>query len=310
MGTLREWRYPSSDGIHSVYVREWIPEGKVRCILQITHGVADHIRRYDHVAQFLSDQGVWVCGEDHLGHGHTASDGKYGYFASEQGWELVIQDIHQLRQQMEARCPGVPYVMLGHSMGSFLIRTYLLRGYAPLDGVVLSGTGQEFSGVVWCGKTLSALLAKLRGGEYVSKLVYDLSMGAYNNQFKPVRTSADWVSRDEEQVDIRVADPWCSFMPTVQLYVDMLGALQHLAKQSNLVGMDPNIPVYFFSGDQDPVGGQGKGVNHVADMFRTAGCKDVEVKLYPGGRHEMFNEINRQEVMDDLLCWLENRVIQ
>ena len=162
--------------------------------------------------------------------------------------------------------------------------------------------------MVWGGKNLSALLAKLRGGTSVSKLVYQLSMGAYNNRFKPVRTSADWVSRDEEQVDLRLVDPWWSFMPTVQLYVDMLGALQHLAKQSNLAGMNPDPPVYFLSGDRDPVGGQGKGVTHVADMFRTAGCRDVEVKLYPGGRHEMFNEINRQEVLDDLLRWMERHI--
>lgn len=308
MGTLREWSYPSSDGNHSVYVREWVPEETVRGICQIVHGVADHISRYDHVARFLSEQGILVCGEDHLGHGHTASDGTYGYFAPEHGWELVVQDIHRLRQRMEERYPGLPYVMLGHSMGSFLVRTYLIRSFPPLEGVVLSGTGQEAPWMVWGGKALSALLAKLRGGDYVSKLVYDLSMGAYNNQFKPVRTSADWVSRDEEQVDLRMADPWCSFLPTVQLYVDMLGALQHLAKQSNLSGMDPNPPVYFFSGDRDPVGGQGRGVTHVADMFRRAGCRDVEVKLYPGGRHEMFHETNRQEVMNDLLRWLEGHI--
>ena len=309
MGTLREWSYPSSDGNHSIYVREWEPEGTVRGIVQIAHGVADHISRYDNVGQFLSEQGILVCGEDHLGHGHTASDGKYGYFAPEQGWELVVRDIHRLRQQMEERYPDLPYVMLGHSMGSFLVRTYLTRNFSPLDGVVLSGTGQESPLMVWGGKNLSALLAKLRGGEYVSQLMYNLSMGAYNNQFKPVRTSADWVSRDEEQIDLRLEDPWCSFIPTVQLYVDMLGALQHLAKQNNLTGMNPDVPVYFLSGDRDPVGGQGKGVHHVVDMFRAAGCRDVEVKLYPGGRHEMFNEINRQEVLDDLLNWLENHVI-
>ena len=306
---MQEWRYPSSDGIHSIYVREWVPEGEVRCVLQIVHGVADHIRRYDHVAQFLSEQGVLVCGEDHLGHGRTAEDGIYGYFGPEQGWELVVRDIHSLRQRMEKRYPGVPYGMLGHSMGSFLTRTYLLKGFKPLAGVVLSGTGQESAVMVAGGRTLARLLAKLRGKDYVSSLVYDLSMGAYNNRFQPVRTSADWVSRDEEQVDIRVSDPLCSFRPTVQLFVDMLSALQYLSKQKNLAGMDPNPPVYFFSGDRDPVGGAGKGVEKVADMFRTAGCRDVTVKLYPGGRHEMFNEINRQEVMEDLLAWLKKKMI-
>ena len=308
MGTLREWTYPSSDGTHSVYVREWEPEGTVRGIVQIVHGVSEHITRYDRVAQFLNEHGILVCGEDHLGHGHTASDEKYGYFAPEQGWELVVRDIHRLRQQMEERYPNVPYVLLGHSMGSFLVRTYLLRDYPALKGVVLSGTGQEAPWMLWGGRVLGAVLFRLRGGTYASKLLYGMSMGAYNKQFKPIRTSADWTSRDDEEVDIRLKDPWCLFLPTVQLFSDMLEALQYLGKQENLEGMDPDVPVYFLSGDRDPVGDRGKSVKHVAEMFRIAGCKDVTVKLYPGGRHEMFNEINRQEVFNDLLSWLEKHV--
>ena len=162
--------------------------------------------------------------------------------------------------------------------------------------------------MVALGKHVSDLLCRVKGPEHISDLVYSLSLGAYNKKFQPSRTSNDWLNRDEAMVDAYLADPMCSFVPTVSLFRDMLGGLQFIAKRRNLSRMDPNTPIYFFSGDQDPVGSMGKGVEKVVGLFRRAGCRDVTVKLYPQGRHEMLNELNRDEVMGDLLIWLETHM--
>ena len=303
-----EFSYPSADGLHTIHAAQWVPQGRPRGVVQIVHGVAEHIGRYDAAARFLCSHGFLVCGEDHLGHGRTASDGKFGYFAPRGGWELVVRDIRRLRELVGEQHPGVPYFLLGHSMGSVLTRTYLIRWPGTVDGAVLSGTGQEPAPLVAFGRGISGLLCALRDPGYVSRLVYSLSLGAYNRKFRPNRTTGDWLSRDSRMVDQSLKDPLCSFQPTVSMFRDMMTGLQFIARPANLSKMNLDTPIYFFSGDQDPVGSMGKGVRKVEAMFRAAGCRDVTVRLYPGGRHEMLNEVNRQEVLADLLSWLDARL--
>lgn len=306
MTIIREFTYPSSDGLHQIHAREWAPEGQPRAVLQIAHGLADHIGWYAHVGQFLAEHGILVCGNDHLGHGKTAGEeGPFGYFAPHDGWTLATADLRILHKLQGKKYPGIPYFLMGHSMGSFLVRTYLCRYPGEVDGAVLSGTGQEPALLVAACKALSGTLCRLRGGTYVSPLILLLSLGAYNKKFAPNRTPSDWISRDERAVDACLADPLRAFLPTVCLYRDMMGGLQYIAHPKKLAQMEKSTPIYFFSGDRDPVGNMGKGVEKVAGMFRKAGCTDVTLKLYPGGRHEMVNEINKQEVLEDLLAWLE-----
>ena len=307
MAKFSEFTFPSSDGVHRCHARLWLPdEGAPKAVVQLVHGVSEHVGRYDHFARFLAGHGFAVCGEDHLGHGKTAmEDSKFGFFSRHDGWTLVTADVRALRQRMGEQLPDIPYFMLGHSMGSFLVRTYLCRYPSTIDGAILSGTGQESGALVAGGKAIASLIAALKGADHVSPLVHNLSLGAYNRQFAPNRTTADWISRDEEAVDAYLADPLCSFMPTVGLYRDMLGGLQYIASRRALSQMDPHTPVYLFSGDQDPVGANGAGVKKVHGYFAARGTKDLRLKLYPGGRHEMFNEINRDEVYADVLSWLE-----
>ena len=302
-----DFSYPSSDRVHTIRAREWVPEGRPRGMVQLVHGVAEHIGRYDETARFLAARGYAVCGEDHLGHGLTAG-GKFGYFGPKNGWNLVARDVRRLRELEGERHPGLPYVMVGHSMGSFLTRTYLIRWPGTVNAAVLSGTGQESPAAVASCKALAGALCRLKGPDYVSRTVHDLSLGAYNRAFQPNRTPSDWLSRDEKAVDAHLADPLCAFLPTVGMFRDMMGGLQFIASRANLSRMDRDTPVYFLSGDQDPVGAMGAGVRKVEGMFRSAGCRDITVKLYPGGRHEMFHEINRQEVLCDLLAWIEQAV--
>lgn len=309
MGNIQSFHFSSSDGVHQCHAREWLPEGRPRAVVQIVHGVTEHIGRYDQAARFLAGRGILVCGGDHLGHGKTAKAGEHGCFPEKNGWALVTGDVHRLRRLQGEKYPGIPYFLLGHSMGSFLVRTYLCRYPGQVDGAILSGTGQEPAPLIAAGKAAAGLLSALRGSSYVSPLVYKLSLGAYNDHFKPTRTGADWLSRDEEAVDAFLADPMCSFRPSCGLFYNMMEGLQYIASSKALAQMDPSTPVYIFSGGQDPVGGMGKGVKKVHGYFKDHGTRDLTLKLYPGGRHEMFNELNRQEVYQDLLDWLEKHIL-
>ncbi len=311
MANFTEFSYPSKDGRHRSAVSLWIPEdGAPRAMVQIVHGVAEYAARYGHFAHWLTDRGFAVCGEDHLGHGKTVDDGKYGYFGKKDGWTLVTADVRQLRVMMGKQFPGVPYFLLGHSMGSFLARTYLCMFPGTVDGCILSGTGQEKPALVAAGKAVASAICTVKGPETVSPLIDKLSLGAYNEQFKPNRTTADWICRDEAVVDTYLKDPFCTFKPTAGMFRDMMEGLQYISSEKALSQMDPRTPVYLFSGDRDPVGSNGEGVKKVYGFFKAHGTTDLTMKLYPGGRHEMLNEINKGEVYADVLAWLEKHLPQ
>lgn len=307
MSEFTESSFRSKDGVHNCHVSLWRPEGAPRAVVQIVHGVAEHMGRYDHFARYLADHGFAVCGEDHLGHGKTVDDGKYGYFGRKDGWTLVSADVRRLRVLMGERFPGAPYFLLGHSMGSFLARTYLCAYPGTVDGCILSGTGQEKPALVAAGRAAARAVCALRGPEAVSPLLNKLSLGAYNDQFKPTRTTADWICRDEAVVDAYLKDPFCTFLPTAGMFRDMMEGLQYISDEDALSQMDPSTPVYLFSGDRDPVGANGEGVKRVYGFFKDHGTADLTMKLYPGGRHEMLNEIDKGEVYADVLAWLEKR---
>ena len=308
MSELIEFSFPSKDGKHRCHVSLWAPEGQPRAVVQIVHGVADHAGRYDHFARYLAGHGFVVCGEDHLGHGKTVDDGKYGYFGRKDGWTLVTADVRELRKIMGEKYPGIPYFLLGHSMGSFLARTYLCAYPGTVDGCILSGTGQEKPAVIAAGKAAASAICAVKGPEAVSAMADKLFQGTYNQQFKPARTTADWICRDEAVVDAYLKDPFCTFKSTVGLVRDMMGGLQYISSEEALSQMDPRTPVYLYSGDRDPVGSNGEGVRKVYGFFKDHGTADLTMKLYPGGRHEMLNEINKGEVYADVLAWLEGHI--
>lgn len=301
--------FPSSDGLHLVSAVWWRPQGTPRGVVQLVHGISEYMGRYDSFARFLAGQGFAVVGHDHLGHGKTARDAsEYGWFGDKDGWKYVLEDTHALFLRASEAYPDLPYFLMGHSMGSFVVRGYLIFWPGTVTGAILSGTGQEPPLTVAAGRLLSALLTRVSGPRAHSKLLNALSMGAYNKQFKPNRTGADWISRDTAVVDTYCADPLCRFLPTVSMFHDMMVGLQLLAKRENLRRMATDTPVLFFSGDRDPVGASGKGVKKVAGWFRKAGVKDITLKLYPEGRHEMLNELNREQVYQDILDWLEKHM--
>ena len=226
---------------------------------------------------------------------------RLGYFAEKDGWQRILQDAHDLMNQTKKAYPHTPYFLLGHSMGSFLAREFALQFSDELDGLILSGTGYYPKALTVAGKTVASLVSKTKP----SKLVDKMAFSGNNKPFAPARTPFDWLSRDEKEVDKYVADPLCGFMFTGKAYADFFGGLSALTDEKRLAGMKKDLPVYFLSGDHDPVGQMGEGVKKVADDFRKAGMQDVTVKLYPDARHELFNETNRDEVDVDLAAWLE-----
>ena len=200
--------FPSSDGEHPCAGYLWQPQGQIRGVVQIVHGIAEHMGRYDHFARYLNAHGYVVCGEDHLGHGKTGeAAGQFGFFGRRNGWTLATANVRAFRKLMGEKFPGVPYILLGHSMGSFLTRTYLCRYPGTVDGAILSGTGQESPLLVATGRLVSTVLGWLRGPTYVSQLVYSQSLGVYNRQFRPNRTTVDWMCSDERMVDAYLQDP-------------------------------------------------------------------------------------------------------
>lgn len=312
MVQVQDFYFPSSNGVNRVHARSWMPEnGAPRGVVQIVHGIVEHIGRYDAFARFLAEHGFLVTGDDHLGHGLSVADESgYGYFSDQGGWGHIVADLKTLHDRTAAEHPGIPYFLLGHSMGSFLTRTYLINCPQGLTGALITGTGQQPGALVSAGLALIAVERRLHreGLHYRSKLVDNICFGAYNKKFAPNRTSCDWVCSDEKVVDDKLADPASSFVPTLGAFREMLHGIRYIQKPANLARMDKALPVFFFSGDQDPVGDMGKGAKKAYQSFLDAGCGDVSLKLYPGGRHEMLNEINRDEVWDDVLQWLESKM--
>ena len=309
MINIEEFTFLSSDGQTRLHAMLWLPEGEIRGILQIAHGVAEHIARYDGFAHYLCARGIAVAGHDHLGHGKTAeNEQELCFFAEKDGWNDVVSDMDQLHKLTAAKYPDVPYFLFGHSMGSFLTRTYIIDHPEGLKGVIISGTGQNPAAVVAAGKLMAKLEMIDNGPMYHSPKLDKLAFGSYNKKYDHVRTNLDWLTRDEAIVDQYIADPLCGAMATAGMFHDMMGGLQYIWKTENLNKMNKATPVYFMAGDGDPVGNYGEGVKKVYNRFLKVGCKDVKLKLYKDGRHEMLNELNKDEVYADILDWLNSKI--
>lgn len=309
MPTFNDFYFDSSTGKNHIHVRRCIPDVPVRGYVQIMHGIAEHIERYDDFMQFLAENGFVAIGTDHLGHGKTIeAPEQKGFLADKNGWDYIIKDEEILRRAMEKTYPGIPFILFGHSMGSFMARTHLIRYPGAFDAAIISGTGNQGAALVGGGLFMGNLVTALKGAHHYSKFLNNLAFGSYNKNYDKPRTEYDWLTRDEEVVDKYIADPLCGFIPTCSLFRDMMTGVKFITNVDNLAAMKKDIPVYFMSGDMDPVGECGKGVKLAYENFKKAGMKDVSLKLYKGGRHEMLNEINRAEVYSDILAWINSKI--
>ena len=309
MSQITDFYFPSSSGSCQIHARQWLPdEGPYVGIVQLLHGMTEHIERYDAFAQFLNSHGYIVVGNDHLGHGTSvASKADLGYFAEHDGWTHVSNDTRTLQIMTARLYPNLPYFLFGHSMGSFLTRTYLIRFPGTVDGAVLCGTGYMGTGLIHAAK-VAAHAEKLRIGiRGKSKLLMSMSIGSYNKQFQPVRTGNDWLSVNRENVDAYNADPLCGFDTTVGFFSDLADGLALIHSPKKLAQMKKETPVFFIAGGLDPVGNNGDGVRKVYEIFKNTGMTDVDIRIYPGLRHEILNEVCHDLIYQDVLTWLESK---
>lgn len=299
----REFYYPSRDGVTKIHAIEWIPEGEVTAVLQMCHGMVEYIDRYHEFADFLTKHGVYVVGHDHLGHGKSVvSQEKLGFFHETDGNAYVIADIQQLRMQTAKKYPGVPYFIMGHSMGSFLVRQYLGLYSGGLSGAIIMGTGEQPSLVVNAGKLVCKIIAAIKGWDYRSKFVNNLAVGAYEKKM-----GAAWLSKNPENVKKYHEDPLCGFIFTVNAYYHMFSGIAKMNQQEKEGKVAKSLPLLFVAGKDDPVGNYGKGVENVYNKYKKCGYQDVQLKLYEEDRHEILNEEDKDVVFQDILAWLEIR---
>lgn len=295
----------------SIYVSKWIPEDKApRAVIQLAHGMAEHITRYNDFAEKLVGAGYAVYGNDHRGHGKTAGSlENIGYFADKDGFNVVVEDMKLLTDTINEEYPKLPVFLFGHSMGSLLSRSYIARFGDGLKGVVLSGTTANTGLLGLVAVLLAKIECKIKGRKVPSKFLDRMVFGAFNKPYKPARTDFDWLSRDNEQVDLYVNDPYCGGVFTTGFFLDFFSGLNEMFKTENTKKIPKELPMYIFSGELDPVGGkQGAMVKKTFKIYKNAGIKDIEIKLYPEARHEMLNETNKEDVYNDVIQWFNKKL--
>lgn len=302
MNSMRYDFYYDSKGFGSIYASRWEPEGAPIAIVQIVHGIAEHIDRYDDFANFLCSKGIMVVAEDHMGHGKSVCDER-GYFNG--GWFKAVEDTYRLMKKTRASYPNVPYILFGHSMGSFMART-ILQEYPDchLAGAVICGTGWMPEPVLATGKQACNVVCRLKGDRHHSAKLQALVFSGYNRRVDKVRTPLDWINSDPAGVDAYIDDPMCGFVVTAGLLRDMLTGIMHIQRPENLKKMCKKTPVLFIAGGEDPVGNYGQGVLKAADVFKKVGMKKVSAKIYPHSRHEILNEVNKTQVYEDVYSWV------
>ncbi|UII70406.1 alpha/beta hydrolase [Pseudomonas sp. HN11] len=287
-----------------LYVNQWMPGGPAKAVVMLSHGMAEHSGRYARLAEALCGAGYGVYALDQRGHGRTADEGTLGLYAEKDGWNKVVGDLASLNQHIGQQQPGLPIILLGHSMGSYIAQAYLLHHSASLHGAILSGSNFQPVALYRAARVIARFERLRQGLRGRSALIEFLSFGSFNKAFKPNRTAFDWLSRDPNEVDKYINDPLCGFRCTNQLWIDLLGGLQQISKASNLAQIDPGLPILVMGGECDPVS-EGKRLNSLADALRDAGCQHLQLTVYPQARHEVFNETNRDAVTTDVLAWLD-----
>lgn len=301
--------YPSADGKTMIYGTIWKPEGEVKAVVQIVHGMVEYIDRYEDFALFLTQNGYVVAGEDHLGHGRSVvSEAEHG-FLGKNGNTNIIADIHTLRTKLEDEYKGVPHIMLGHSWGSFLTREYITWDNSEysknLAGTIIMGTGWQAPAMLVAGKSIAKLIGLVKGERKYSKLIEAIAFGSYLKRIENPKSVSDWLSKDREVVKAYRKDPWCTFHFTINAYYNMFKGMQLAHDKKRMRTLPASLPLLIVSGAEDPVGGWGEGVRKAFVAYSENTECQVDIKLYDDDRHEILNETDKDVVYSDLLEWLD-----
>lgn len=303
---------PSSDGASQLRVSLWIPylsESELKGIVQIVHGMEEHIDRYDEFARFLARNGFVVGAHDHVGHGKSVADARdLGHVTLDHGPDVLVTDVDRVRKALFESFGGLPYFIFGHSMGSFVTRVYLSRYAEGVAGAIICGTGNQPYALARSGNMLARAIGAVRGGHFKSRLIDSMGAGGFSKAIKDARTPLDWISVDPAVVDAYIDDPLCGVMFTVGGYAALTGVVSQAVDPKAAARVPKELPMLFIAGAEDPVGENGEAVVRAVELYRKAGVKSVSLILYPGMRHEILNEPGKQQVMDDVLGWIEEQL--
>lgn len=302
----------SNDRKTKIHAVKWTSEkGDMDVILQITHGMVEFIERYAPFAEFLTEHGYMVVGHDHIGHGESVSSKEdFGFFCEENPSDILVEDMHKLRLIIQEEYPNTPYFMLGHSMGSFMLRKYLGKYQENLNGAIIMGTGFIPQKTTALAQKLAHFIAKIRGSHYRSRLIENLSFGGATYKAFDMtgeHPEKSWLTKDVEIVKDYYNEPKSSFMFTVNGYIGLFEAVHYACNQENVNRYSKDIPIFVVSGKDDPVGDMGAGIMKTYHMLENAGILDIDYKLYENDRHEILNETDREVIFQDLLNWMEKR---
>lgn len=301
----KNFSFKDSQGV-DIFVYKWEPEQgvNIKGVVQIAHGMAEHAKRYGHFAEKLTSSGYIVYANDHRGHGKTAeSVEKIGY-CGEDGFTWKVKDMKQLTSIIKKENPKQPVYLFGHSMGSLLSQTYMFLYGEELKGVILSGTSGKQGVLVSLGILIAKGQVKKLGPEAPSLVMDKMSFGKFNDRFKPIRTKFDWLNRDEKEVDKYIEDPLCGGVFSAGFFYDFLNGVKNMHKKENMAKIPKTLPIFLIAGDKDPVGKECKTISSLIQAYKKLGIKDVNYKFYKDARHEILNEINKEEVMRDVINWL------
>lgn len=304
-----EFYYDSYCGTNKIHAVKWVPNGTPVCIVQIVHGMAEYIERYEEFAIFLTQRNIMVVGEDHLGHGKSMGNNPPGYFCEKEPDKTIIENVHILKDMIREEYPDVPYVIFGHSMGSFMVRNFAHKYGREVDGVVVSATGLLPMAILPVMKLIVAVLQLFQGSRHASKFMDKIAFGTYLKRIKSPKTSFDWLSVNEENVQKYIEDNLCGFVFTLNGFKTLAGLCTALYDTEKIAVMPKEFPMLFIYGDEDPVGEYGKAVEKSYQMYVDAGMNRVSKILYPGKRHELLNEDNKLEVMQDIYEWIQKMIL-
>ncbi|MBQ8502785.1 MAG: lysophospholipase [Clostridia bacterium] len=304
-----EFTFPSVSGLADIHAASYIPEnGDVRAVIQVAHGMAEHLERYEKFASYLCDKGIALYINDHLGHGQSITNEKeLGYFGKKDGWKNFVEDCHKLSLIAKKENPEKPFFFFGHSMGSFVARAYALNYADEINGAVFCGTAGP-NPAAGAGIAIANLIAKIKGDHYRSRFIDKMGFGTYNSKFEG-RTAYDWLSRDNDEVDKYILDPLCGYLFTTYGYRDLFSVLNFVSSKEWFSKLSKELPVLMIAGAMDPVGDYGKGIQKVEQMLKTEGKKNLKTILYPDARHEILNEKECFEtVCEDITAWIDANI--
>ena len=306
---MEEFIFRSNNKENMIHGVIWLPEGKVRAIVQIAHGMIEFIERYDDFAKFLNKHGILVIGHDHIGHGKSVkSPEEWGYLGVNKGGEILVRDMLSVTKRIKDEYPDVPYFLLGHSMGSFMARRYLINFGSCLNGAIIMGTGNPSAASLAGGRLLTASLTKLHGPMYRSPQVTKIAFGSYNKHIENPQSKNAWLSRDEAVVEKYDNTPENTFEFTASGFNQIFETISYVENKKLIDRIPKDLPILVISGSEDPVGGYGKEVKKAYEALKDAGINDVTLKLVEGARHEVLNETDKEETYEYILDWINGHI--